>query len=356
MNERKILLGMSNLIPIIYDMDDNFDNPSFKPVLQVILIEKIKPCLCKGRSENIGLYRVALSDGNHSLISTFSSTSNINSLIEKGEVKKNCLLQLNQFFTHPSKCKHHNSLVIMNAEKVVDQVEQIGNPVDIWDTITCKSKEDAAPLKPTQKDEYPTVYELALNRLLDSYIESEEVIDNEVRKWGDITIESFVAHLSTKFDIHERDKKKDKRTPSHGNMKLLSRSGIDYKDLLPTISIEEAAANIDSAECGRCKRLMCLRDKTMGNMGPNRLILSNGKLTVRSIDVHQDIGDGVGEYELRQVTKRYLQIEAPSRDLEGSSHEYPITTQSIVALALIWITLKTRFWIKSQKRQVQSCV
>jgi len=84
----------------------------------------------------------------------------------------------------------------------------------------------------------PQTINTELGILLDSYIDSKEasdVLDSEAKRWGERDIESFVTHLTEKFDCHAKKmkKKSDKESSNINSLEL--------KEILPTISSMDVA-------------------------------------------------------------------------------------------------------------------
>ena len=135
----------------------------------------------------------------------------------------------------------------------------------------------------------PSLYETGtdLDTLLDWYIDSEEasnMINNEAMKWGKRDIDSFTAFLSNKFDqekerwFHQRMMRLQRPSEEiYSDCRALLNSihdeGLNWKDVLPTISIAKVDEILASVECGSCKvsstshfsNLMASESKEVGN-------------------------------------------------------------------------------------------
>ena len=92
-----------------------------------------------------------------------------------------------------------------------------------------------------------------LTTLLDAYIDSNEasdIINKEAVKWGNRDLDTFAAFLKQKFECHAK-KYKNKS------------DAFRMKDILPTISINDANDILNSIECRSCRtaatsHLQCL--------------------------------------------------------------------------------------------------
>ena len=117
-----------------------------------------------------------------------------------------------------------------------------------------KEKQSPPPSSTTEKSEQ-------LDRLLDSLIDSSTSISSSSKKEkvsNNRNIEAFSTFLSRKLMSHLQEKDKSKGSSS-------SRSGIEYKDILPSISINDATDLCNSVDCRKCRSSALKRLRTISS-------------------------------------------------------------------------------------------
>lgn len=212
----------------IYSMNGSGDQPSFTPIVQIIHVKKLD-------TKGVERFKLILSDGQY-FFSGICGTQ-LNHLVHNGIISEHCILRITEFIVTIAS-SGAKLFIVLAAEQVSSNVVQnnpgyrIGTPVDI------KNISISAEVKSSVSEE--------LNTLLDSYVDSTEacdVLDNEAKRWGERDIESFVTHLTQKFDCHVK-KAQQKKSDKQNALQELNTDALALKDILPTISINDASAHI----------------------------------------------------------------------------------------------------------------
>ena len=192
----------------------------------------------------------------------------------------------------------------------------------------------------------PKTVKTELDTLVDPYIVSNEalqILDNEAKRWGERDIESFVTYLTQKFDCHAKKMKK-KSDKQCALQDMLNADALVLKDVLPTISIKDVSAHINSTSCRKCglesaTKFMNITSGLEIHLDPaikentSIILCDEGLVSPNSISK----AGNTFRLELRPIssdTDRYLQIGAALNDMKdnGSELNYPINTQDIINL------------------------
>ena len=206
----------------------------------------------------------------------------------------------------------------------------------------------------------PQTINTELDTLIDSYIDSNEalqILDNEAKRWGERDISSFVAFLTQNFDCHVKKMQQKKSDKQCALQDMLNADALELKDVLPTISIEDSSAHINSIDCCRCRvaSTIQLRNITSGyahvTLGDgieirttkeNTSIILSNEGVASSGSISKDnttcAASSAFHLELRPISKdadKYWQVGAVLNDSScggGHGFDYPISTRDIINL------------------------